>query len=268
MTTSNEHNTAHAVPAVIECPISIGGSGSELASVTPDGDATIHWTAVEQAAKEGNHFLSAMAKLMIAARDVGRAPAPAVPQVWTDADSDSARLALELECLLMDTKDLSVVSKWWASANEALELHRQRLAATPAPAPAQEFNKSVADAEIKSMYVESQGSDKGWLGIEGSYFIGGVVAARKQKAAPAPAQDEPLGHFRAEPFGWTDCAKDDEGAIALYERPQEVGLTDEEIKHVCAGIYLSDHPQGSASYDVALARAIIAALRAKGGKHV
>ena len=135
--------------------------------------------------------------------------------------------------------------------------------------------------------------------------------------APAPAQGEPFGHFRAEPFGWTDCAKDDEGAIALYERPQEVvipqgyeihelptdysgpvwiesqvrymarqnacasqpttdtevgaqevGLTDEEIKHVCAGIYLSDHPQGSASYDVALARAIIAALRAKGGKHV
>lgn len=58
------------------------------------------------------------------------------PQGWTDADSDAARLALELECLLMDTKDLSVVSKWWASANEALELHRQRLDATPAPAPA------------------------------------------------------------------------------------------------------------------------------------
>ena len=31
------------------------------------------------------------------------------------------RLALELECLLMDTKDLSVVSKWWDSAHEALE---------------------------------------------------------------------------------------------------------------------------------------------------
>ncbi len=66
--------------------------------------------------------------------------APAVPQGWTDADSDAARLALELECLLMDTKNLSVVSKWWDSANDALELHRQRLAATlaPAPAPAQE----------------------------------------------------------------------------------------------------------------------------------
>ena len=65
-----------------------------------------------------------------------RAQAATGPQGWTDADSDAARLALELECLLMDTKDLSVVSKWWGSANDALELHRQRLAATPAPAPA------------------------------------------------------------------------------------------------------------------------------------
>ena len=40
-------------------------------------------------------------------------------------------------------------------------------------------------------------------------------------AAPAPAssQDEPFGYFRAEPFGWTECAETDEGAIALYERP-------------------------------------------------
>ena len=30
---------------------------------------------------------------------------------------------------------------------------------------------------------------------------------------------EPFGYFRAEPFGWTDCAATDEGAIALYERP-------------------------------------------------
>ena len=58
---------------------------------------------------------------------------PAVPQGWTDADSDAARLALELECLLLDTENLSVVSKWWASANEALELHRRRLATPAAP---------------------------------------------------------------------------------------------------------------------------------------
>ena len=58
---------------------------------------------------------------------------PAVPQGWTDADADAARLNLELECLLLDTENLSVVSKWWASANEALELHRRRLATPAAP---------------------------------------------------------------------------------------------------------------------------------------
>ena len=34
------------------------------------------------------------------------------------------RLALELECLLMDTKDMAVVSKWWDSAHEALDAWR------------------------------------------------------------------------------------------------------------------------------------------------
>lgn len=31
------------------------------------------------------------------------------------------RLALELECLIIDTKDNAVVSKWWDSAFEAIE---------------------------------------------------------------------------------------------------------------------------------------------------
>ena len=52
--------------------------------------------------------------------------------------------------------------------------------------------------------------------------------------SPQPAQQqEPFGYFKPEPFGWTDCAETDEGAIALYERPQPaqpskpwVGLTD------------------------------------------
>ena len=35
------------------------------------------------------------------------------------------RLALELECLLLDTKDNAVVSKWWDSAHEAIEQWRE-----------------------------------------------------------------------------------------------------------------------------------------------
>ena len=44
------------------------------------------------------------------------------------------------------------------------------------------------------------------------------------KAAIQPrkmvAAQEPFGYFKAEPFGWRDCAETDEGAIALYEAPQ------------------------------------------------
>ena len=29
---------------------------------------------------------------------------------------------------------------------------------------------------------------------------------------------EPFGYFRAEPFGWTDCAETDEGSMALYDQ--------------------------------------------------
>lgn len=35
------------------------------------------------------------------------------------------RLALELECLLMDTKDSAVMSKWWDSGMEALSEYQE-----------------------------------------------------------------------------------------------------------------------------------------------
>lgn len=56
---------------------------------------------------------------------------------------------------------------------------------------------------------------------------GGVSAQRVTQGADHIAQDrkmvaaqEPFGYFKAEPFGWRDCADTDEGAIALYEAPQ------------------------------------------------
>lgn len=45
-------------------------------------------------------------------------------QAW---ESNAKRLALELECLIMSC-DLPAASKWWASAHEAMELHRQLIA--------------------------------------------------------------------------------------------------------------------------------------------
>ena len=46
-----------------------------------------------------------------------------------NAWSDAHRLALELECLLLST-DNPAATKWWDSANEALELHRKALKET------------------------------------------------------------------------------------------------------------------------------------------
>lgn len=44
---------------------------------------------------------------------------------------------------------------------------------------------------------------------------------------------EPFGYFRADSFGWTDCAATDDGAVALYEAaPQQAPLTDEQIDRI------------------------------------
>jgi len=37
------------------------------------------------------------------------------------------RLALELECLLLSTKDTAAQSRWWDSAHEALDQYRSTL---------------------------------------------------------------------------------------------------------------------------------------------
>jgi len=49
-----------------------------------------------------------------------------------DFFSPGARLALELECLLMDTRNDAAQSRWWDSAHEALEQWRQAVRAMEA----------------------------------------------------------------------------------------------------------------------------------------
>ncbi len=49
-------------------------------------------------------------------------------------------------------------------------------------------------------------------------------------ASQEQADCEPFGYFRPEAFGWTDCAKTDDGAIALYEHPAEVEQLKNELR--------------------------------------
>ena len=67
-----------------------------------------------------------------------------------DADiySVAGKLALELECLLIDTKDLSVVSKWWDSAHDALEQWRSIKDTAPTEQTEQEPVAELTDDEI------------------------------------------------------------------------------------------------------------------------
>ena len=94
-----------------------------------------------------------------AAPEAPTPPAPVHQPVhgWTDADADAARLALELECLLTDgDMPTASVSRWWESAHEALRLHRERLATTPA-APGQkgwDMERVELLRKIKSMGVQ------------------------------------------------------------------------------------------------------------------
>lgn len=46
-------------------------------------------------------------------------------QQLATAWAQAHRLALELECLLLDTKDSAVVSKWWGSGMEALSEYQK-----------------------------------------------------------------------------------------------------------------------------------------------
>ena len=49
------------------------------------------------------------------------------------------------------------------------------------------------------------------------YYRDQAITAIKE--ALAQPEQEPFGYFKAEPFGWTDCAESDVGAIALYQTP-------------------------------------------------
>ena len=74
---------------------------------------------------------------------------------------------------------------------------------------------------------------------------------------------EPFGYFRAEPFGWTDCGPDDDGAKALYEWPADTQLTDAapELLAALKGLIDLAGPSCVGAWDVA--RAAIAKAEGK-----
>ena len=74
------------------------------------------------------------------------------------------------------------------------------------------------------------------------YYRDKAITAIKE--ALAQLEQEPFGYFKAEPFGWTDCAESDVGAIALYQTPPRrtwVGLTIKEVNDLYDSDYSAFH---------------------------
>lgn len=73
----------------------------------------------------------------------------------------------------------------------------------------------------------------------GAYISRKLGEAAKALAAQATtgAPSEPFGYFKAQPFGWTDCAETDDGAVALYEWPQQAALAAAITNDQLLGIY-------------------------------
>ena len=63
------------------------------------------------------------------------------------------------------------------------------------------------------------------------YQAAELMAALLQELVDAP-EAEPFGYFKSEPFGWTDCAETDDGAIALYTAPPVPSVPDGWIRAI------------------------------------
>ena len=76
----------------------------------------------------------------------------------------------------------------------------------------------------QTMFVDAQQVEWGFEANNPRlHKVSGVYTeqqVRELLAAQNQQKPEPFGYFKAEPFGWRDCAETDEGAMALYEAPQ------------------------------------------------
>lgn len=91
------------------------------------------------------------------------------------------------------------------------------LQAQPSP------DAGVSDEDLRALWRQHGGMFHGPLIETGTMPEAKLLAFLRAILALRPAQQsesEPFGYFRALPFGWEQCSETDEGAVALYERPQ------------------------------------------------
>ena len=117
-----------------------------------------------------------------------------------------ARLALELECLLMDTRDAAAQSRWWASAHEALDQWRQAVRAMEAadaeqrPAATSETVNVIGMPEFDGLldHIYEHGTAAEGV-IEKANAFARAVIARYAPQQPAAAGEIDRARFEGAP---------------------------------------------------------------------
>lgn len=172
--------------------------------------------------------------------------------------SVAGRMALELECLLLDTKDLSVVSKWWDTGMEALQAYRHYVWSVTHGKDGENFCDSHCvhtdhhpDCKIgKQQALDKKADNARELGLD--YELskysdiissGGFEPPNKVDAQP---EQEPVAWmYRYDGQRGCSIGRKPPGIVSeygiqdlvpLYTAPPKrewVGLTDEEIEDLC-----------------------------------
>ena len=132
-----------------------------------------------------------------------------------------------------DMETLMIAAGWWPFKDEDALFAKIAAPQAQQPAPVQEHLLAALKA-----ICDEQDERQGYASCKAYDKARAAIAKAESGAAPKPAV-EPIGYFRAEPFGWTDCAPTDEGAKALYEvpPPAEPARTSQDV---CTVPLLSD----------------------------
>jgi len=102
-----------------------------------------------------------------------------------DFFTPGARLALELECLLLDTRDTAAKSRWWDSAWEALEQWRQAVREMERAMMADDAKRHPLDVTPDSAVDEDM-----WVRLE--VLAKEMNDIRRRLDAEAPGSYDPI----------------------------------------------------------------------------
>lgn len=155
---------------------------------------------------------------------------------------------------------------------------REKAATTAQPAPLAQGDEAWHEAAYQAAKAyRNKGDDE----TKTTHFIAGAIWARASLPAGEPVKldhiacidDGELRFMSGRKAPVYDCElyamPDGKRAPPLYAAPAQpaalVPLSSGQVKEVCSGIFLSEHPNGSSSYDQALADALTAALATHNG---